>query len=1346
MKKYLFVLLLMPLWLSAQLNPSYNHFLHFSVKDGLSESSVMAFEEDQLGRMWIGTRNGLNLYDGEEVRIFRSSPENTEKGLVSSDVISLEEDNEGYIWIGTFNGLSRFDPKTESFETFFNSTTDGERAHRSVRVIKQLNDGSIWIGTSLGLLIYNKQNGFLSHTTIAGIENLTITDIFEDSKKRIWLGTEKGLVKVIPDGAHFIFQKMENQKEEHDFQILSVNQMNTDVLLIGTKKSGLYTYNLTNTYFTPYKPELIASKDIRKIEYDSDKNLWIGTYDGAFIIDNHTKEITAVRNQMGNPHSLSKNSIKEIFVDKKGSVWLGTYYGGVNIWNKNNINFNAVYRVDGDKAQSLGVVSSIVEDHKGTAYYGTEGNGIFVFNHKGKYIKSVSQQLSKTTQNDNIKALWIDEHKLWIGTLKKGIFCYDLNIGKFVTDKTHAAINEKLQYSPIYAITGGGDYIYFGTFGQGLIVLDKRGNRIQQIKSQDTKYLTNDRIRCLFSDHNLNLWIGTDKGLNRLAYTEAFAETPQLDQFLFDTHTEFGENIISLYETYDNTLLVGTKESGVLIAQNKNFEPLDIHPGSSDVISAYSIVEDAHNELWIASNLGLIEYDMTNHKSTIYSHADGILNNEFINNAFLKKSNGQIVIGGVAGATQFMPDKLQQLNKRQRVILNTLHINGDEESVNMSFRRDFVFDYDQSSFTIQFSLPDYTSLSSKRYLYRLKGLNDTWRLTDDNEAAYTIQNPGSYVFEVKSADIDNNAAPATLYLKVKPAPWNTWWAYAIYSILIALILYQIYKSLRARLILQHQLQLERLDKERQVEINRSKLEFFTNISHDFRTPLALILAPLEQLLTNYKGSKSSFDKLKVIERNAAQLLQLINQLLDFRKFEGGNAELNVTKYNIITLLEDVFYSFKDYAKLKKYNFSLNTSVDSIAVYYDRSQLEKVMYNLVSNAFKFTAEGGTISLNVSENDTEVIITVTDNGKGIDAAFVTKIFDRYYEVASNRKYQKHFNQGSGIGLHIAQKVVELHGGTIAVKSKENKGTTFTVKLRKGISHFRAEQLKVTGLSYETETFNSPIYGATADNKSKLDTKIKSLEEDKEFTVLFVEDNDEFRNYVAELLSETYKVETADNGEEGYKKAIQLQPDVIVTDVVMPVMEGTELSQKIKSDERLNHIPVIMLTSASSSVQRIEGLQSGADVYITKPFAPSELLLSIKNILNSVHKIKAKYPDGPTAVTVDTIEAEEEKLLKRAIKIVETHLDDPSFDVIQFSEALGLSRTALFTKIKDWTAQTPKEFINTMRMKRASYLLERGEVSVANVCYKVGFKDPKYFSKCFKKYYNTSPSLYAEKFIAT
>ena len=1329
----------------GQVDSRFNHFLHFSVKNGLSESTVIAIEEDQLGRIWIGTRNGLNLYDGEEVKIFRPQPESETKGLVSSDIISLEEDNHGNIWIGTFNGLSRFDPKTEQFETFFNSSVEGKSAHRSVRVIKQLSDGNMWIGTSLGLIIYGKENTFITYDAIDGIENLTIADIFEDAEKNVWLGTEKGLVKVIPDRGKMTFKIIKEKSSGLISPILSINEIGNDTLLLGTKQSGLFLYQKSKDTFSPFKRDLIASKDIRKIKYDSDRNLWIGTYDGAYVIDHKSQDIISIRNQTGNPNSLTKNSIKEIFIDKRGSVWLGTYYGGLNIWNKNNINFSEVYKIEDDKAQTLGVVSSIVEDHKGNIYYGTEGNGLFIFDAQGNFLNQISKKLNTKIEEDNIKTLWIDDSKLWIGTLKKGVFCYDLKADEFVLNKLSPDLKNILQRYSVYAINGAKDYIYFGTFGQGLIIFDKAQGAIQHIQSKDTKYLTNDRIRCLLSDSQDNLWIGTDKGLNKLAYSQVFTESPLIEQFLFDAKTEFGKNIICLFETSDHTILIGTKENGVIRMIDKEFKSLEIDLGSSDLISAYSTIEDDNKKLWIASNLGLIKYDISDGKSTVYSNSDGIFNNEFLNNAFLKKKNGQIVIGGVEGATQFEPDKLQQLNKEHQVILNTLKVSGNQEAINISFKNEFVLNYDQSSFTIQFSLPDYNSLSSKRYLYRLKGLNNKWRLTDDNEAAYTIQNAGDYIFEVKSADIDNNAKPTILRIKVKPAPWNTWWAYGIYALIIVLILFQIYRSLRSKLILQHQLQLERLDKERQVEINRSKLEFFTNISHDFRTPLALILAPLEQLLTNYKGSKSSFDKLKVIERNAGQLLQLINQLLDFRKFESGNAELKVSENNIIKLVENVFYSFEEYAKLRNYTFLLSTEADNIPLFYDELQLEKVLYNLVSNAFKFTSEGGIISLDISENQKEVIIQVRDNGKGIDAAFVTKIFDRYYEVASNRKYQKHFNQGSGIGLHIAQKIVELHKGSIAVESQENKGTTFSITLRKGISHFKTEQISKT-----TEVFKSSATYKTMNAKSDHDiltnaisTKIKNLEQEKEFTILFVEDNDEFRSYVTELLSDRYIVETANNGEEGFKKAILIQPDVIVTDVIMPIMEGTELCKRIKEDERVSHIPVVMLTSASSSLQKIDGLQSGADAYIAKPFVPSELLLCIRNIINSFNKIKGKYPNQYEEIIVDNKGTEEKKLLKRAIKVVEANLDDPSFDIIQFSEALGLSRTALFNKIKEWTNQTPKEFITTLRMKRASYLLERGEVSVANVCYKVGFKDPKYFSKCFKKYYKTSPSVYAEKF---
>ena len=538
------------------------------------------------------------------------------------------------------------------------------------------------------------------------------------------------------------------------------------------------------------------------------------------------------------------------------------------------------------------------------------------------------------------------------------------------------------------------------------------------------------------------------------------------------------------------------------------------------------------------------------------------------------------------------------------------------------------------------------------------------------------------------------------------------------------------------------MELEYLEAEIDKENTVAKIQFFTNISHEFRTPLTLILGPLQQILSNYNGTNSMYKKLLVIESSANHLLSLINRLMDFRKFENNQFVLESAEGNIVKFLKEIFLSFTEYAKVGNYTYAFNTTDEEILVYYDRYKLERVFFNLISNAFRYTPKGGIIFINVKKGDNDIIIEVEDSGVGISEENIDKIFDLFFEIPMHNNVEINYNKGTGIGLSIVKNIVNLHKGTITVENKSTNGAIFTVKLPLGKEHLSENEIiKDFKISDDLMLYTSQL--SLAEIKEDEDINDFVTTNDK-LTILIVEDHKVLRSFMKNLLKEEYNVIVAENGVKGLKKALKYVPDLIVSDVIMPEMVGTELCSKIKENIKTSHIPVILLTSRSSLVYKIEGLESGADDYISKPFNLVEFKLKIKNLLDSAQRLKSKFSRednfSPSEITFSSLD---EQLLKKAFKVVEENIANEQFDIQFFCSELGVSRTMLFTKVKAWTNFTPNEFIHEIRMKRAAHFLEQNKMNISQISYKVGFNNPKYFSKCFQKKYGETPSQYMNKF---
>ncbi|WP_445737021.1 hybrid sensor histidine kinase/response regulator transcription factor [Mariniflexile sp.] len=1333
-------------WVGVSQNQTYK-FNHISTGEGLSQSSAMAIYQDNLGQIWIGTRDGLNKYDGTEFTVYRNEKDNP-SSISNNDILYLEQDSSGFIWVGTSIGLNQYNPKKDSFKRYFTSKDSTSLISNAIRTIKELSNKELWVGTRNGLSIYDKStDSFKSF-----LHDMEVLSILETGKGDVFVGTIRGLFQLVGKTAKdYQFKTIEGTE---GLIIQDMVESAKGHLLLGTRAQSVLEYDIDKGVLRPYFDGTTLrgkNKNVRQLLFDDNGKLWMGTYNGLQIADK-TKNIEILSSDINDNELINDNFIKALFKDNKGSIWVGTYYGGINIWDKSNVNFINITQKPGNIGLGFKVVSSIA-NYKNLIFFGTEGGGVSVLNTSTNTMDYINTINAPELKNNNVKALYLSkDKKLWIGTYTNGFAIYNIITKHFDSTPLPKDLLEYMEDIGVYTIQqySDGDML-LGTLGKGLIKYNVT-NKSYKVFDTNTKPmgLSNAIIRDIEIDSKNNIWVSTNNGLNVIDTHGA------IKNYFYDPELKTDYITTSVFEDSHGVMWLGTEVYGLFKFVNNNFEPVNIQVDNTPLIGVRSMFEDDKGTLWFSSaNQGIINYNPTDGKiMASYTQKDGLPSNQFNNNASLRIGNSQFFFGGPTGVIYFDPNKLIKNTYAPQVIITDLKIKNKSISVNddsqllsniIAYTERIELSHDQGNFSISFSIPNFINSSSNQYRYRLKGLENDWIKTSSNSASYTIQNPGDYTFEVKGINSDgvSNDVPTTLKIQVNPAPWRTWWAFMLYGLFIFFILYYLLNILKSRTKLKHQLELEQIEVEQTKEVNKAKLEFFTNISHEFRTPLTLILGPLHQILENYRGSSSMYKKLKVIESSSNHLLQLINRLMDFRKLENNLVKLEAAEGNIVKFLKEIYLSFSEYAKDGNYDFGFHTPADEILVFYDRYKLERVFYNLISNAFRYTPKNGKIALRIIEEAGKINIQVEDSGVGIEEEYRDKIFERFFELSINRKPDNDYNKGTGIGLSIVKNIVDLHKGKINVRSNENDtGSIFSVQLPLGRAHLEDTEI-IQDFKFSDDL--SQYENQLEEPQVILEDDIleNRVSEEKQ-TILLVEDNKPLRKFMRNLLAKDYNILESENGKIAFKMALKEQVDVIVSDVIMPVMTGTELCSLVKEDIRTSHIPVILLTSRSSLIFKLEGLESGADDYISKPFNVNEFKLRIKNILSSISRLKKKMnsiealqPDDMVLSSLD------EKLYIKALQIIENNIGNEQFDTHFFCEELGVSRSDLFRKIKAWTDFTPKEFVQHVRLKKSAQLLEQGKINVSQICYKVGFKNPKYFSKSFREKFGKSPTDYAKTF---
>jgi len=1344
MKQKLFLLLsfLTTNLLFAQID-KYN-FRDINISNGLSNNTITSIKEDKFGQIWFGTSNGLNKYNGKEFTVYRNVPRD-KFSISNSEINDVLVDRDGYVWVGTINGLNRYDPKNDVFERFYRRSNRFSLTNSLIICSLEMAKGNIWFGTANGVSIYDKKKDRFKRF-LQGNSNKnskSIHDIYRDKENRIWLATNKGIIKVAFDkNKKFVVKEYTINKKRTNFNINSILEVSPNIIGLGTKFDGYLFFNIkTEKFVRPKGINIPENLDVRDLEFDNDNNLWIATTSGLFIVTPENKTISIKENDRENNGSI-QNYIRRIYKDKNGFMWLATQNRGIITWDKSYQNFlqlknNNLYN---------NITNDIVTDSDNNIYFGTEGGVLNLLDQKGDISEIFRINTLDKNINTPIKSLYFNNNNLlFIGTQNKGIITYDVKSKRIQEDIISEELNKYLENVIIHDIKkDANNNLFIGTFGKGLVIY----NLItKEIKAYTKLEIATNIIKSIHIDKNGNALIGGLGGASTINFNKK--SNVEIKNYfkekIFSTY-----NISTVFTDSNNINWVGTTTRGLYRIEGKKVKQVRIITRNK-FSTVCAILEDDKENLWLSTDKGIIKYNPKTAKSFLYNQNNININNDFRHNSGLKLDD-QFYFGHLNGVTTFNPKKMIKTAKVPKVILSELKIkneivtiNGDEGVLSKSLKYTDVLelDHNNSNFSISYALPNYINSAGNRYAYRLKGLDDAWMSTKQTEAFFTLQNAGIYEFQVRAANHDNvwNNKLTKLKIKIHPAPWKTWWAYTLYIIFLFGLFYGFIWFVQSKSRLKDKLELEHIAHKKNEELNKVKLQFFTNISHEFRTPLTLITAPLQNILSNYKGPSDIYKKLKIIESSTNHLLRLINRLMDFRKLESNQFQLKTAEGNIVKFLQEIFLSFTEHAKDGNYNYKFSPSEDEILVYYDRFKLERVFYNLISNAFRYTKKGGAIFVKIKQENGKVIIEVEDSGVGISDEFIDKIFDRFFEVAVHKQTESNDIKGTGIGLAIAKNIVKLHHGNISVVNMKPHGAKFSVTLKTGKEHLsKKEILKDFKKSDDVSQYVTQIDFPEYINK---DLEELILEE-KKYTILIVEDNVVLRSFIKEILKEKYNILQAENGKIALDMAIKYLPDLIVSDVIMPKMVGTELCSRIKTNIATSHIPVILLTSRSSLIYKFEGLESGADDYITKPFILKEFKLKIKNILDSKQNLKNKFITDSCFESLDvSLTSLDQKLLEKAFQIVKENVSNQDFNITQFSEDLGVSRSMLFTKIKAWADATPNDFIQEIRLNHAAKLLELNKLNISEVSYKVGFKRPKYFSQCFKKKYGMTPSEFIEKF---
>ncbi|HZV69240.1 MAG TPA: two-component regulator propeller domain-containing protein [Saprospiraceae bacterium] len=1342
--------------------------------NGLESNKITCLFEDSKNRLWIGTQDyGIYLYErsGDTFKHYKRDPGNM-NSLSNDKVWTITEDSYGDFWIGTENGLNQFNPEKETFVHFMHHPEDMRSlSFDFVTTIFESQDRTVWIGTENGLnMLVRRADGIpdyfirysLSpdHTTLLTTTHdyiYKIKSVFNDPNS-LWIGTKAGLKKITY--ATGDPRKMETITYHHhagNAQSISNNYV-SDVwegdngqVWIATF-SGLNVMNTRQETFTCFlsdenHPDALNNNFIRSVYADQSMNLWIGTEGGLYKLNLKAKPFVHIQPDR---HLTTNSQVITSIVEASDQrhIWIGTRGGGFHSLSLDADGIESPVHIQLPVKHSLessGFISDMSLDKEGFLWLSTLGAGAIRIKeedliknptHINLQQYSMGLGLDHLTGEHIMSVMASQSGDVWFGGWNFGLARYDHATRTFEKYETTSDFKANLKaYPNVHFLESKEDnksFLWVGTRGGGLFkliydpVLD-RLDMMDQYTSESTKKgaISNNYINCMYYDDTGRLWIATDNGLNQ------FHPETKTFTFLLEKDGLPNGNIQAILQDHNNRLWVSTQRGIASISFPKN----SMHPDIKH-----------------------------------YDASDGLQANYFYDDAMCQTSTGLLAFGGVNGMSLFNPDIIGIDGIAPRMTMTGFRLFNDPVDIgeksgkriilneNISETKNIELSHKDNVISFEFAGIQFSDPGKVTYAHKLDGFDPDWVYSNASEriAHYTNIPHGNYTFRVKAANGDGFwSDEISVALLIHPPIWATVWAYLFYILTTAALFIFIRRIMLMKSEFRHSLQLEKIEREKLEEVNQMKLSFFTNISHELRTPLTLILSPLQQLIRERHVNKKLHNTISQMHSNATRLLTMINQLLDIRKSEAGLMKLSVQQTDLVQYINEIVLSFKSIARERNIHLKFIHPHDKFQAWIDQDQMEKVLFNLLSNAFKYTPDDGFIHVYMDNQKQDALpelskpfihIHVKDSGCGITADQLPLVFDQFYQVDENKPHM-HNSGGTGIGLALAKNIMEVHHGKIYAESTPGAGSTFHLEILTGESHFTDEE-KIPPATFSN--INKGFVLPLSDDGSGLHTSDHTIEpgsgdtlkktKSQRSTVLLVEDNQEIREYLKENLSEFFHILEAVDGVDGLEKAKKSGPDLIVADIAMPRMDGIEMCQQIKTDILTSHIPLILLTARTSLFYKLNSYETGADDYITKPFNMHLLTTRIHNLIDSRTQLREKFAKNfelsPTGVVMNKLD---EEFLNKIKAIVEKHMDDSTFSVEQLAAGLLVSRMQLYRKLKTLVGQSPNQIIRSIRLKRAAQLLATRHYNIADVTYMVGYNDLKSFRDQFKKEFGVSPSGY-------
>ena len=1333
-------------------------FLELNISGVTFNKKTNYIFEDHLGFLWLCTNNGLYRYDGHnlEENVLNVFDKNS---LPNNNVNSVIEDNYGNLWLGSESYLILYNRKKNAFNGFYKD--------KSSKILGKSADGTIWafvqkVGIVRVIPNENPENvtldssiNYKKSTEVLSNYNNQINHYFEDKYNRNWFATSKGIF-VLDDA-------MDKKNTNFNINTLALQEGPNNTIIAATK-NGVYVLKYTQENYDLEILETYTSKDFpENINWNQSIQsltaeplgdiIWIGTNYGLLkgVRKTQTYQFSLFKVNSGDNKSLN-NQINTTLIDRYNNLWVGSQKGLSKLIGKSNIFENIT-------------LSNELNNIFASSLYPEGGDQILVgFRKKGIYRYNISnksqQSFLKTTKEVNFLKFDDYSKELFVGLGNKLIRTKNYKPNKL----THTIDTLKEYNNPVKNITIlNNNCIWVGLWGNGIDII-KSNNEISLFEKKVVSTLSNDNIYVMHLDRNKNIWIGTrGSGLYKINLT-----SEKIKHFTPEQNGGISSNaILCIKETKDGKICIGTRGGGLNIYNENKGQQIKVYNKENGLLSEIicSIEEDNKGNLWFSTLEGISFLDIKTEKIKNFGVDEGVKESQFTFNSY-NANNEHLYFGCIGGFYTVNPKKFKKTTLIPNTVITDFSIFGNEindtltynnNSIKSKLRFNKVIDlpYNQNNIVIKFSSLDFTSPSKNKYAYMLEGVNDFWLYTDatNRNANYNNLPPGDYTFKVKSTNSDGvwNNVPKQLYFTISPPFWKSNTAIIIYFVLaffciwLSLLLINNWYKLKKNLV------AETVSREKDKEHHRMKMTFFTDISHELRTPLSLILGTVEKVVKEKKFTLSPLTSQRIYN-NTLRMHRLINQIMDIRKFDEGKLKLNISKNNIIKDISIIKNTFNDFAKIYEIKYDFITKEREIKGWYDVDILEKILFNLLSNAFKYTKEKGEISLKVellTDKSKDIELTrlakgkyikcvVKDNGVGIPKKDLNLIFDRYYQATKTYSNQI---PGTGIGMELVQKLVERHHGIIMVESEENVFTEFTFYLPISKNRYHKKEILEKGEPLKKSFIKNSEYQVIEEVNSEFESNQKNISKPK---VLIVEDNSDLRLMLVEELSDTFQIIEAQNGKEGYETILKEKPQLIISDILMPIEDGISMLKRIKKNMDINNIPIFMLTAKNSNETKIECVSLGADDYIEKPFSLEFVKWKVKNTLITRKILKEKFSKVITSKPSEIeIESNEEKFIKKLIKIIENSMDDNLLSVEFLASEVGMSRANLYRKLQVIINDTPVNFIKKIKLKRAVQLLENSDMYISEIAYMTGFNNQKYFSKCFSKEYNMSPTQYIKNY---